>query len=85
MPSELIPDWGADPRVRALMTTRANGDLRGGAGTREALESAMGARGVWLRQVHGARVVRVGRADPDLAAHEADALSLIHISEPTRH
>jgi hypothetical protein len=74
MPSELIPDWQADPRVGAVMTTRAEGDLRSGSEARRAFEASIGVRGVWLHQVHGARVVRVGPADADRASpHEADA------------
>jgi len=61
-PDWLIPDWDA-PAVGALMTTR-----RGGI-------SAIGATPVYLKQVHGARVVRLVRADAQAGApiHEADA------------
>jgi YfiH family protein len=43
------------------------------ARNRALLADAMQARPVWLRQVHGARVVRVGAADLDVPPHEADA------------
>ncbi|TMH14009.1 MAG: peptidoglycan editing factor PgeF [Betaproteobacteria bacterium] len=61
-PDWLVPDWDA-PNVGALMTTR-----RGGI-------SAIAATPVYLKQVHGARVVRLGRADaqPGAPVHEADA------------
>jgi polyphenol oxidase len=40
---------------------------------RARLAAAIGAAPVWLRQVHGARVVRVGAADAGAAPQEADA------------
>ena len=61
--SELvIPDWPAPPNVRAIMTTRntSQADLR----------ALLPGEPVWLRQVHGTRVVRLeqGASNP-----EADA------------
>ena len=46
------------------------------AANRARLAQAMGAAPVFLRQVHGTRVVRVGAADaaPGASSHEADAL-----------
>jgi hypothetical protein len=55
------PDWPVPPGVRALVTTRAEGD-RGGA--------ALPANAVWMKQVHGNRVVQADRASPQ---EEADA------------
>jgi YfiH family protein len=43
------------------------------AENRARVAAAMGARPVWLRQVHGARVVRVGAADAAVATLEAAA------------
>jgi hypothetical protein len=43
------------------------------AENRRRVERAIGARAVWLRQVHGTRVVRVGVGDVGGAAPEADA------------
>lgn len=45
------------------------------AANRAAFARAIGAAPVWLRQVHGTRVVRVGRADAadDAPPHDADA------------
>ena len=40
---------------------------------RQRFATAIGARPVWLRQVHGTRVVRIGAADVDAAPLEADA------------
>jgi YfiH family protein len=75
MPSEvattLQPGWAATG-VGALMSTRASGDLREPA-AQSAFESAVGGRPVWLEQVHGATVVRIGRADAGAARHRADA------------
>ena len=61
--NELIqPEWPAPPNVRAMMTTR-NTDPGG-------LRALLPAEPAWLRQVHGARVVRLehGASTP-----EADA------------
>ena len=61
--SELIlPDWPAPPNVRAVMTTR-NTDQAG-------LRALLPAEPAWLRQVHGARVVRL---DQVVSNPEADA------------
>lgn len=43
------------------------------AENRRRVAEAIGAAPVWLRQVHGARVVRVDPADLDREPHEADA------------
>ena len=52
------PDWPAPPRVRALVTTRGEGD------------PPLPAAPVWLRQVHGRRVVDAAAASGE---PEADA------------
>lgn len=44
----IVPDWPAPPRVRALVTTRGEGDPR------------LPAAPAWLRQVHGTGVVDAG-------------------------
>lgn len=46
----IVPDWPAPPRVRALVTTRGEGD------------PPLPAAPVWLRQVHGRRVVDAERS-----------------------
>lgn len=55
----IVPDWPAAPRVRALVTTRGEG------------EPPLPAAPVWLRQVHGTRVVDAaearGRPEADAA------------------
>jgi YfiH family protein len=89
-PGWLVPDWEA-PHVGALMTTRAGGvsaapfdSLNLGHGgddadavrrNRARVVEAIGAAPVWLRQVHGRRVVRVHAHDTAAGAalHEADA------------
>jgi len=68
----LQPDWrvaGAD----GLMTTRIGG--ADDADTAARIAAASGALPVFLRQVHGSRVVRLGAADgrADAPKHEADA------------
>jgi YfiH family protein len=55
------PDWPAPAGVRALVTTRAEGDLGG---------AALPANPVWMKQVHGNRVLQ---ADKALPSEEADA------------
>jgi YfiH family protein len=82
----LRPVWAAPPRVRALMSTRrARPSARGAdfdpgregsqpdaAANRLLLAAELGASPVWLRQVHGAAVVRVDRWQ-DAEAPVADA------------
>ena len=88
----LAPDWRIDGVAALMTTRAggvstgpyaamnvgvAVGDEAGRvAANRLTLAAAMGAAPVFLRQVHGARVVRVGVADaaPGAAINEADAL-----------
>jgi hypothetical protein len=66
--TELIePDWPVAPGVRGLVTTRALGDMKSEAG-RLRLRAFLPAAPVWLRQVHGTRVIDAARAAPGLAA-----------------
>jgi YfiH family protein len=58
----IVPDWPAPPRVHALVTTRATNE--------EQLKSLLPSDPVWLRQVHGVRVVDLDRHQ---SQPEADA------------
>lgn len=53
----ISPQWPAPPRVRALMTTRAFGDVAS-ASNRAKLRALLPADPAWLRQVHGIDVFR---------------------------
>jgi polyphenol oxidase len=66
-PEWIVPDWPAPPAVRALVTTRAPGDMK----TEEArarLGAHLPADPAWFRQVHG-----TGAVDARAAAAAADA------------
>ena len=65
----LTPEWAVPTRVRALVTTRAMGDLKS-AEARARLRRHLPAEPVWLRQVHGIDVVDAASAAP---ATPADA------------
>ena len=70
MAAELIfPDWPVSSRVRALVSTRALGDMKSEEG-RGRLRTQLPADPVWLRQVHGVNVVDAASA---LAGTVADA------------
>lgn len=66
--SLLRPDWPAPSRVHAFVTTRASGDMR--HAEKAALSDLVPGEPVWLRQVHGTRVVD---ADRRPVLPEADA------------
>jgi YfiH family protein len=66
--SLIRPDWPAHPRVRALVTTRASGDTTGLR--KESFPPIVPDDPVWLRQVHGTRVVDAD-ARPVLAQGDA--------------
>lgn len=69
----ICPDWPAPARVKALVTTRAFGDLARGAKARSALLERLPAAPVWLRQVHGVAVVDADRARAAGDEPQADA------------
>jgi YfiH family protein len=61
------------PYASLNIGTAVGDDPAAVAENRARVAAEMGARPVWLRQVHGARVVRVGAADVAEARLEADA------------
>jgi polyphenol oxidase len=65
--SLIRPEWPAHSRVRAFATTRASGDM---AHEKEIPEGVVPGKPVWLRQVHGKRVID---ADPRPHLPQADA------------
>jgi YfiH family protein len=65
----ILPDWPAPPNVRALVTSRAHGDMASAHG-RGNLRAHLPADPVWLRQVHGVTVVDASEAR---AGTDADA------------
>lgn len=52
----IVPDWPAPARVRALVTTRAEGNMAAEEG-RSRLRALLPAEPRWLRQIHGINVV----------------------------
>ncbi len=65
----IVPDWPVPRNVRALVTTRAFGDLKSEA-SRARLRAALPADPCWLRQVHGAGAIDASRCS---SPAEADA------------
>lgn len=69
MTDVMEPEWPAPARVRALMTTREIGDMSSAQG-RARLRRLLPADPVWLKQVHGIRVVDAPSAS---TVEQADA------------
>ena len=66
--SLIRPDWTAAANVRAIVTTRAQGNM--GADGRQAIAHLLPSEPVWLRQVHGTEVVDAD-AKPERPAADA--------------
>src|SRR6266700_277180 len=66
------PEWPAPARVRAIVTTRGFGDTSRDE-TRAKLRKLVPGEPVWLRQVHGTRVVEADAARGILQADAAVA------------
>jgi hypothetical protein len=68
---ELIrPDWPVPSNVKAIVTTRSLGDMAGGGPGRAKLRVHLPAEPIWLRQVHGNKVID---ADTARGQPQADA------------
>lgn len=67
------PEWSAPTHVRALVTTRAFGDMREGGAGRSRLRPLLPAEPLWLRQVHGREVACADAESEGLASPQADA------------
>jgi polyphenol oxidase len=73
MAAELVvPDWPVPAGVRALVTTRALGDMKSPEG-RARLRQHLPGEPKWLRQVHGVDVVDAASAPDGTAADAAHA------------
>lgn len=59
IPELIFPGWPAPPAVRALVTTRALGDMKTQEG-KSRLRKQLPSDPLWLKQVHGTRAVRAG-------------------------
>ena len=77
VPDWLVPDWPAPAGVRALCSTRRGGVSSGNyqglnlGANRALLRQAIGARPVFLKQVHGARLLPLDASTPDGEAADA--------------
>ena len=83
----IVPDWPAPPTVRALVTTRAFGNLAESvhddpemlAVRREVLRGKLPADPLWMKQVHEAHCVRAEEAHVNVEADAAWASSPGHV------
>jgi polyphenol oxidase len=63
----IVPDWPVPARVRALVTTRALGDMKSTEG-RARLRQYLPSEPKWFKQVHGISVVDAATAGTGVAA-----------------
>lgn len=73
LPEVIVPEWPLPHGVRALVTTRALGDMRSGAQGRDRLRALLPSEPMWLRQRHGIGVADATGASPAGIEPEADA------------
>ena len=73
MPEVIVPEWPSPRGVRALVTTRALGDMRRGAQGRERVRALLPSEPLWLRQTHGISVADANRAAQAGIEPDADA------------
>lgn len=81
-PEIILPDWPAPAAVRALVTTRAMGDMKTSE-ARARLRKHLPADPVWIRQVHGTVTVSAGatgQADASFSK-EKNKICLITIAD----
>src|SRR5438045_3865821 len=81
----LEPGWPAPSRVRALVTTRADGDVSQPA-VKETLRRLLPAEPFWLRQVHGTTVVEAasnaGRPAADASfTHKSQTVCAVQMAD----
>ncbi len=69
----IVPDWPAPSVVRALVTTRAFGDLRAPGEGRARIRDRLPSEPLWLRQVHGGEVASADAGGAAGGEPEADA------------
>jgi YfiH family protein len=65
------PEWPAPPCVNAMVSTRPTGNMAFGGEGRNAIQAFVPAEPVWLKQVHGTRILQLGRDVPETLTADA--------------